>query len=102
MWTLLTICTTRWTWMAARSIVCPACHPDSSYELRKSLFVLGCLGRRRRRAGVCTQSRHWLDARTLVSARLGGVRSLEFHTRGERSLVFLDQGCAGADSLRHF
>src|ERR1700721_1016682 len=101
MWTLLTIRTTRWTRMAARSIVCPACHPYSSYELRKSVFVLGHLGRRRRRAGVGAQSRYWHDARTLLSARLGGGRSLEFHARGERPLVFLDQGRAGANALRH-
>jgi hypothetical protein len=41
MWTLLSIHTTRWTWMPARSIVCPACHTHSSHEFRKSFFVVG-------------------------------------------------------------
>ena len=57
-------------------------------------------GRRCRRPRFRAQSRHWLDARTLVSARLGGGRSVEFHARRERPLVFLDQGRAGADALR--
>ncbi|MDR9161009.1 hypothetical protein FEP45_06091 [Burkholderia multivorans] len=56
--------------------------------------------RRRSDSRFGAEPRDFDDARTLVPAAVDLGRSIELHARGERPLVFLDQGSAGADALR--